>query len=124
MAREWRFALGGALAVTVLGGLIAWGYWTVHLEEAINAGAQANPVQGARTAAPVPSAKNLQPMQLAAQYAGPLKDTVVQRWQDPDEGTLCYLYLPIIVQHSPPTPAGYVQYGANGIGSISCVTKH
>jgi len=30
------------------------------------------------------------------------------------------IYLPITAPHSPPTAAGYVQYGANGIGSISC----
>ena len=65
--------------------------------------------------------KPLEHMQLQAQYAGPLKDTVIQRWRDPVDGTICYVYLPILVQHSPPTPMGLVQYGANGIGSISCL---
>lgn len=60
-------------------------------------------------------------MQLQAQYAGPLKDTVIQRWRDPVDGTICYVYLPILVQHSPSTATGLVQYGANGIGSISCL---
>ena len=69
-------------------------------------------------------AKPLEHMQLQAQYAGPLKDTVIQRWRDPVDGTICYLYLPILVQHSPPTPMGLVQYGANGIGSISCLPGH
>jgi hypothetical protein len=60
-------------------------------------------------------------MVLQAQFSGPLKDTVVQRWKDPTTGDACYIYLPIVVQHSPPTPTGFVQYGANGIGSISCL---
>lgn len=45
-------------------------------------------------------------------FAGPLQDTIVQRWRDPVDGTVCYLYLPISAQHSPPTPSGFVQYGA------------
>lgn len=60
-------------------------------------------------------------MQLERQFAGPLQDTIIQRWRDPVDGTVCYIYLPITAQHSPPTQAGYVQYGANTIGSISCV---
>ena len=63
----------------------------------------------------------LQHMELQAQFAGPLKDTVVQRWRDTDTGAICYIYLPVIVQHSPQMPNGLVQYGANGIGSISCL---
>jgi hypothetical protein len=59
-------------------------------------------------------------MQLERQFAGPLQDTVVQRWRDPVDGTICYIYLPITAPHSPPTASGYVQYGANTIGSISC----
>src|ERR1700704_1884258 len=59
-------------------------------------------------------------MQLERQFAGPLQDTVIQRWRDPVDGTICYIYLPITAPHSPPTAAGYVQHGANGIGSISC----
>ncbi len=62
----------------------------------------------------------LQHMQLEAQYAGPLKDTLIQRWRDPVDGRICYIYLPVVVQHSQPTPVGAVQYGANTIGSISC----
>ena len=60
-------------------------------------------------------------MQLERQFAGPLQDTIIQRWRDPADGTVCYIYLPITAQHSPPTGAGYVQYGSNTIGSISCV---
>lgn len=59
-------------------------------------------------------------MQLERQFAGPLRDTVVQRWRDTADGTVCYIYLPISAQHSPPTTAGFVNYGSNSIGSISC----
>jgi len=62
----------------------------------------------------------IQRMQLEAQYEGPLKDTVIQRWRDPANSMICYVYLPIVVAHLKPTPMGLVQYGANGIGSISC----
>ena len=60
-------------------------------------------------------------MQLERQFAGPLQDTIVQRWRDPVDGTICYIYLPITAAHSPPTASGYVQYGGNTIGSMSCV---
>lgn len=61
-------------------------------------------------------------MQLERQFAGPLQDTIIQRWRDPVDGTVCYVYLPITVQHTPPVQSGFVQYGGNGIGSISCVS--
>jgi hypothetical protein len=60
-------------------------------------------------------------MQLERQFAGPLQDTIIQRLRDPVDGTICYIYLPITAVHSAPTASGYVQYGANTIGSISCV---
>src|SRR4051812_10491068 len=60
-------------------------------------------------------------MQLEGLYRGPLRDTVVQRWRDPVDGTVCYLYIPITAQHSVPNETGYVQYGPNVIGSMSCV---
>ena len=60
-------------------------------------------------------------MQLERQFAAPLQDTVIQRWRDPVDGTICYIYLPIRVVHSPPTGSGYVQYGPNTIGSMGCV---
>ena len=59
-------------------------------------------------------------MELERQFAGPLQDTIVQRWRDPVDGTICYIYLPITAAHSTPTASGFVQYGANTIGSISC----
>ncbi len=69
-----------------------------------------------------PTAAQLSYMQLQAQYKGPLADTVIERWRDPIDGTICYIYLPIVVQHSPPAAGGFVQYGANHIGSISCLS--
>ncbi len=61
-------------------------------------------------------------MILERQYAGPLRDTLVQRWRDPADGSICYIYLPISAAHSTKTDAGFVQYGANTIGSISCLS--
>jgi hypothetical protein len=69
---------------------------------------------------PAPWSK-LPRMQLERQFAGPLQDTIIQRWRDPADGTVCYIYLPITAQHSAPTASGYVQYGPNIIGTISCL---
>ena len=66
-----------------------------------------------------PPQQELPRMQLERQFAGPLQDTLIQRWRDPVDGTICYLYLPISAPHSR-TASGYVQYGANTIGAISC----
>ena len=60
-------------------------------------------------------------MQLERQFAGPLQDTVIQRLRDTVDGTICYVYLPISVSHSPTTATGFVQYGPNIIGSINCI---
>ena len=60
-------------------------------------------------------------MKLERQFAGPLQDTVIQRWRDTVDGVVCYIYLPITAAHTPPTPSGFVQYGANSIGSLSCL---
>ncbi|WP_201159658.1 hypothetical protein [Rhodoplanes elegans] len=75
---------------------------------------------GPAVAQPVEWAK-MPRMQLERQFAGPLADTVIQRWRDPADGTVCYVYLPINVPHSAPTQSGYVQYGPASIGSISCM---
>ena len=64
---------------------------------------------------------NLPHMQLERQFAGPLQDTIVQRWRDPVDGLICYIYLPITAAHSAPMPSGFVQYGSNTIGTISCL---
>lgn len=96
-------------------------------------GAPASAQQQPAPAAPqAPSAQHqesgewakLPKMVLERQFAGPLQDTVIQRLRDTLDGTICYLYLPISAQHSPPTATGFVQYGANVIGSISCMPGH
>lgn len=71
---------------------------------------------------PQPSSEwsRLPRMELERQYAGPLQDTIVQRWRDPVDGTVCYIYLPITAEHSQATASGFVQYGANTIGTVSC----
>jgi hypothetical protein len=77
---------------------------------------------GFSAAAQEPSQWSKMPrMQLERQFAGPLQDTIVQRWRDPVDGTVCYIYLPITAAHSAPMVSGFVQYGANTIGSISCI---
>ncbi len=68
-----------------------------------------------------PEWAKLPKMILERQFAGPLQDTVIQRLRDPVDGTICYIYLPISVAHTPPTASGFVQYGSNGVGSINCL---
>ena len=58
--------------------------------------------------------------QLEGQFVGPLQDTLIQRWRDPIDGTVCYIYLPVAVAHAA-GPSGLVQYGSANIGSISCL---
>jgi hypothetical protein len=60
-------------------------------------------------------------MQLETSFAGPMQDTAIQRWRDTSENVICYIYMPISTQHSAPSASGYVTYGPNQIGSISCV---
>ena len=104
-----RLACAGALA----------GYATVLASQLQAQPAPIAPPQAAP--APSPNWQQLPRMQLERQFAGPLQDTIVQRWRDPIDGTICYIYLPITAPHSTPTALGYVQYGPNIIGSISCL---
>lgn len=60
-------------------------------------------------------------MALEGQFAGPLRDTIIQRLRDPLDGAVCYVYLPITAPHTMPVDNGFVQYGPNTIGSISCI---
>ena len=87
--------------------------------------AQAAPPAGSAppAAAPTPAWESFPTMQLERVYRGPLKDTVVQRWRDTVDGSVCFLFIPISVPQLTQQVANpqYVQYGANGIGSISCV---
>lgn len=69
-----------------------------------------------------PQPPQLPPMQLQQQFSGPLLGTAIQRWRDPIDGTICYIFLPMVVHHTS-APLGYVQYGSNSIGSISCLAS-
>jgi len=73
--------------------------------------------------APTPASEweKLPRMTLETVFAGPLRDTIIQRLRDPIDGMVCYLYMPVTAIHSTPMPSGFVQYGPNAIGSISCV---
>src|SRR5262245_23710337 len=99
------------------------GMWALAALVLLCAGteAQQQPPQQQPQQQPSTTWAQLPRMQLERQFAGPLQDTIIQRWRDPVDGMVCYIYLPITAQHSPPTGSGYVQYGANTIGSISCV---
>ena len=110
------------LVVAATAGAAIWYFRPELIPAAAQRGAVV-PVAGSEQQSNVPHPEsNLPRMKLEAQYQGPLADTVVQRWSDPIDGTICYLYLPIAVKHSP-TPAGLYEYGANSIGSISCFKK-
>ena len=54
-------------------------------------------------------------------YRGPLRDTIIQRWRDPIDGSVCFLNIPISAPLPPPPAEGYVQDGPNQICSISCI---
>src|SRR5437868_7975652 len=108
----WRMAalVAGVAIVAGLGGMFLAGQF----------GSRPAPApSGAPTQRPIPQHAPLPRMQLQGLYAGPLQDTVIQRWRDPIDGTICYLYLPIAVHHTPPNETGYVEYGASAVGSIS-----
>jgi len=63
--------------------------------------------------------RRLMHMVLEGQFDGPLQDTIIQRWHDPVDGTVCYIYLPVAVARSA-GPGGLVQYGSANIGVLSC----
>jgi len=70
-----------------------------------------------------PPKPQFQPMELQAQYQGPFEDTVIQRWRDPVDGSVCYLYIPAQVSREPREDSPFLDYGSNNIGSISCITQ-
>lgn len=113
MRAQWVGALVGAIVMLAVLVVVA-GLYVLYTKSSSGAAPDA--------ADNVPPT-TIQNMALEAQFKGPLKDTVIQRWKDPQTGTTCYIYLPVVVQHSQPTPTGFVQYGANGIGSISCLRR-
>ena len=67
-----------------------------------------------------PTSPKLPPLSLTRQFSGPLQDTTIQRFVDTETGVVCYLYTPYVVPNSR-TESGQLVYGANNIGSISCV---
>lgn len=106
-----------AFVLAAIAGATAVWYFKPYAQVAAPAPATNLPV----AAQPVPTHPQLPRMQVIAQYGGPLQDTLIQRLRDPIDGTTCYLYLPIAVHHTPPGPeTGYVEYGSNAVGSISC----
>ncbi|GGD09773.1 hypothetical protein [Aquisalinus flavus] len=70
-----------------------------------------------------PPKPQFQPMELQAQYQGPFEDTVIQRWRDPVDGSVCYLYIPAQVSRERREDSPFLDYGSNNIGSISCITQ-
>jgi hypothetical protein len=59
-------------------------------------------------------------MVIQQRFAGPFPGTEIDRWRDPLDGTVCYIYFPTVVRRTP-APSGYFDYGSNAIGSISCL---
>jgi len=106
--------IAALLFAAIVGAGAAW-YFSKPSERA------SSPKVAAAPPAPIPVHPALPRMQVIAQFGGPLQDTLIQRLRDAIDGTTCYVYLPIAVHHAPPNPAtGYVEYGANTVGSISC----
>lgn len=73
----------------------------------------------------IPS-RNVGQLILDAQFSGPFKDTLIQRWVDTSASAICYLYIPVTLPAIPTQQSGNPQeatrvYGANSIGSISCI---
>ena len=75
---------------------------------------------------PESSGRGLGTMVLDAQFAGPFKDTLIQRWVDVSASAICYLYIPVTVPSLPnqqTVNSGEAArvYGPNSIGTISCI---
>lgn len=92
--------------------LLAAGVLVAGLAPAATPGAPQQPSSAAGTQA-------LPRMQIVQQYAGPFPDTLIQKLYDPQSGVLCYLYIPVKVANA--QDQGIAVYGANTIGSISCL---
>jgi hypothetical protein len=105
--------------------LAVWAALALLPTSAIGQGQTQQPQAPQQPSAPQPQQQQqavvwerLPRMQIEETYAGPLKDTTIQRWRDGE--AVCYLYVPFTAQHSQPTATGYVLYGPNNIGAISC----
>ena len=115
MKFNWSFAAVAFFAAA----LGAGGVWLFQTNGTVPPPPQPQP--SAPASSPPPTHVPLPHMQIEAQYSGPLQDTLIQRLRDPENGAICYLYLPIAVHHTPPgKDTGYVEYGGNAVGSISC----
>ncbi len=55
------------------------------------------------------------------EFAGPVSDTIIRRWRDPDNGAQCYIYAQISVGGAAPTAVGAAAYKPDAIGSITCI---
>ena len=76
------------------------------------------PAASASEAAAVPVSSAMEAEQ---QFAGPVSNTVIYRWRDPTNGSLCYVYVPTEAQYASSRASGFVKRAANTIGSISCI---
>lgn len=62
---------------------------------------------------------NFPTMVLERVFRGPLRDTVIQRWRDPADNSICYIYVPM--RAGVAAQGEQLVYGANTIGSLSCL---
>ena len=73
-----------------------------------------------------PSGRVVGQLVLDAQFNGPFKDTLIQRWVDVSASAICYLYIPVTLAAMPLQQNNGSQdstriYGPNSMGSISCI---
>jgi hypothetical protein len=102
--------LVAAVAAVILGGVISLkGGWRSLSD---------GPSSSAATPEQLPQ---LPRMVIQQRFAGPFPGTEIDRWRDPLDGTVCYIYFPTVVRRTQ-APAGYFDYGSNAIGSISCLS--
>ncbi len=123
MARLLRRLISATLEARTLVGILVAAIALQYLGVIRLPGAQGDntSLNYAAATARLESADRAHPPRLALEgrFDGPLTDTTIERWRDPVDGTVCYIYLPIAVARSP-GPSGLVQYGSANIGSLSC----
>ena len=62
-------------------------------------------------------------MNVEQEFAGPIANTMIHRWRDPTDGTVCYVYVPVPPrQYAISRASGFVRQVPDTIGSISCVS--
>lgn len=82
-------------------------------------GLQGTPQVPAAEAAEAPPRWDAFPtMVLERVFRGPLRDTVIQRWRDPGDNSICYIYVPM--RAGVAAQGEQLVYGANTIGALSC----